>query len=111
MAFSTQNVSKYLASTKPRAAMETFNLSSFGESLVPADILKWIDGGVMLGTEKNFSPGTLVRIDFYPSTGGEREIVTAGYVQDVKHQNGKKRLRIAVRFENFPKQKETGGAG
>ncbi len=46
-----------------RVFLEEFELSSFGESLVPADIVESADGTVVLKTVRDFALGTLVRID------------------------------------------------
>lgn len=46
-----------------RVFLEEFDLSSFGDSLVPADVVEASDGSVVLKTIREFSEGTLVRID------------------------------------------------
>jgi hypothetical protein len=46
-----------------RVFLEEFELTSFGESLVGADIVESADGIVVLKTGRDFALGTLVRMD------------------------------------------------
>jgi len=46
-----------------RVFLEEFELTSFGESLAPADIVESSDGTVVIKTNRDFALGTLVRMD------------------------------------------------
>lgn len=83
-----------------RVFLEEFELTSFGESLVPADIVESADGMVALKTVRDFALGTLVRMDLSPhrQTRGEGldGFVVVGCVRDSQRVSERDVYRVEV---------------
>jgi len=85
------------------AAIEDFDLSSFGESLAEAKVVDLTDGGVLLETRREFSIGMLVRIDFYPpeydgDSDAYDEVVAVGVVRESREIVSGNLYRLFVAF-------------
>jgi hypothetical protein len=85
-----------------RVFLEEFELSSFGESLVPADIVESADGIVVLKTIRDFALGTLVRMDLSPHRQGRGGdfggFVVVGCVRDSQRVAAGEVYRVDVAF-------------
>jgi hypothetical protein len=85
-----------------RVFLEEFELTSFGESLVPADIVDSADGVVALKTVRDFSLGTLVRMDLSPyrrtRDGASDGFVVVGCVRDSRRVSAGEVYRVEVAF-------------
>ncbi len=83
-----------------RVFLEEFELTSFGESLVPADIVESADGMVTLKTVRDFALGTLVRMDLSPhrqtSGWGHDGFVVVGCVRDSRRIAAGEVYRVEV---------------
>lgn len=105
MGYHSYNMDKEAEARKFDVAIEEFELSSFGESLSPAGVLKVINQGVVLETKKRFIPGSVVRVDFRPNNSKRNnangEIVAVGYIRDVKRVKDGGFYQILVQFKKF----------
>lgn len=85
-----------------RIFLEEFELTSFGESLVPADIVESTDGVVVLKTIRDFALGTLVRMDLSPhrrtKDGYLDGFVVVGCVRDSRRVAAGEVYRVEVAF-------------
>jgi hypothetical protein len=85
-----------------RVSLEEFELSSFGESLVPADVVEAGDGLVILKTSRDFAEGTLVRIDLLPGRRGNGAdsdgFVVVGCVRESTRISAGEVYRVEVIF-------------
>lgn len=83
-----------------RVFLEEFELTSFGESLVGADIVDSGDGIIVLKTTRDFGCGALVRIDLSPGrqTRGMRYdgFVVVGCVRDSQRVAAGEVYRVEV---------------
>jgi hypothetical protein len=85
-----------------RVFLEEFELTSFGESLVPADIVDSADGIVVIKTIRDFALGTLVRMDLSSHRqtrgGGLDGFVVVGCVRDSQRVAAGEVYRVEVAF-------------
>lgn len=83
-----------------RVFLEEFDLTSFGESLVGADVVESADGIVVLKTVRDFALGALVRIDL--SSGRQTRnaspdgFVVVGCVRDSQRISADEVYRVEV---------------
>jgi len=102
MAYS-YHVSDQVGSNRLSAAIEEFDLTSFGDALATAKVVELNDGGVLLETHREFSTGMLVRVDFYPPEyDGNRdeydEVVAVGVVRESREIVSGNLYRLFVAF-------------
>ncbi len=85
-----------------RIFLEEFELTSFGESLVPADIVESTDGIVVLKTVRDFAHGTLVRMDLSAHRRAKDAcldgFVVVGCVKDSRRVAAGEVYRVDVAF-------------
>jgi len=110
MAYHHQELERNSEVSKLNVSIEELDLSSFGDTLVPADIVDVIDGGVVLESKVEFSSGTLLRIDFCPVFGngdGNKadEVVLFGYVKESREGTDKNTCRMRIVFERLKNDK------
>lgn len=83
-----------------RVFLEEFELTSFGDAMVGADVVESADGIVVLKTNRDFAPGALVRIDL--SSGRQTKginfdgFVVVGCVRDSKRISADEVYRVEV---------------
>lgn len=87
MAQSLLKTDSEIGQARYRVALEEFDLSSFGDSLAPAELLDVTDSGVLLlESGEDFPSGTLMRVDLYPqgsrNGGGDSEFTLCGSVSE-----------------------------
>ncbi|GEM_PF-2504092 len=89
MAYQPQDIERDAEASRLSVAIEELDLSSFGDALVPANIVDVVEGGVVLESKEEFPPGVFLRIDFYHVSGNGREkttdeVVMFGHVKECR---------------------------
>jgi len=83
-----------------RVFVEEFELTSFGESLVGADVVESADGIVVLKTGRDFALGTLVRMELSSQRQtkgmGFDGVVVVGCVRDSQRISSDEVYRVEV---------------
>lgn len=110
MAYYPHDLEGNVDASKLNVAVEELDLSSFGESLVPVDIVDVINGGVVLESRKEFPTGMFLRIDFYSISGNGRkkmtdELVMFGCVKECRGIINGSFYRIYVVFKRLKNDK------
>ena len=110
MAYHPQELERNPEISKLNVSIEELNLSSFGDTLIPADIVDVIDGGVVLESRVEFSSGTLLRIDFCPVYGngvGNKtdEVVLFGFVKECRAGTNGNAFRMCIVFKRLKNDK------
>ncbi|MBN1573793.1 MAG: hypothetical protein JW984_11410 [Deltaproteobacteria bacterium] len=87
MAYRPHDLDRDVEASRLSVAIEELDLSSFGDALVPAEIVDVVEGGIVLESKREFPPGILLRIDFYHVSGNGREtaadeVVMFGHVKE-----------------------------
>ena len=103
MAYRSLKTGTEIGHEKYRAALEEFDLSSFGESLTPVEILEVTSKGVLFESGTDFPVDTLMRLDFYPmsSKNGreDNELILCGSVSDCREIIPGELYRVFVDFK------------
>jgi len=110
MAYHPQELERNPEASKLNVSIEELDLSSFGDTLVPADIVDVIDGGVVLESREEFPSGTLLRIDFSPVSGNGAEnktgeVVLFGYVKESREDTNASTHRMRIVFKRLKNDK------
>lgn len=106
MAYYPHDLEGSVDTSKLNVAVEELDLSSFGESLLPVEIVDVINGGMVLESKKEFPKGMLLRIDFCPVSGNGRkkaddEVVMFGCVKECREVIDGRVYRIYVIFKRL----------
>jgi hypothetical protein len=110
MAYYPHDLEGSVDASKLNVAVEELELSSFGESLVPVEIVDVINRGMVLESKIEFPAGMFLRIDFCPVTGNGRdkaidEVVMFGCVKECREVIEGRVYRIYVVFKRLKNDK------